>query len=163
MKVALLFIMILAFPTYATAYGETIHNLKYANNYVSAKKKAIDEDKALLIMMSIQGCPNCNYMKDIVFERENILRFLNENFVVAIFDINRDKEKYPKRFSSLHGPTFFFINPKNETLLRDRKVGGWQPAKFIDILQEVKDVYDGVETNSTINLPAKTADRHHAD
>jgi thioredoxin-related protein len=137
-------------PTYIYALGQEIHNLKYERSYYTAKKKALAEDKALLVMMSIEGCPNCSYMKDIVFERENILEYLNENFVVLIFDINRDKHIYPKRFKSLHGPTFFFLDPKDEHELREKKVGGWMPFKFIEVLQEVKARYDGVESNATI-------------
>jgi thioredoxin-related protein len=129
--------------------GEVIHNLKYERSYYTAKKKARNENKIVMVMMAVKGCPNCAYMKDIVFERENILNYLNENFVVVIYDVDRDKGIYPKRFSTTHGPTFFFIDPRDEKDLKEKHVGGWRDFKFIEILKEVKAKYDKKSDNLT--------------
>jgi len=148
MKKILLVIMITSLSLFAL--GEEIHDFKYEKTYTSALKKAKEENKVLLIMMEKYGCPNCAYMKDIVFERPQILDYLNENYVTAI--LNVDRRNYPKRFLSPRAPTFFFLDSRDEKELRERKVGGSRPWKFIQELKEVKTAYD---TNTTIKILSK--------
>ncbi len=126
--------------------GEAIHNFKYETNYYTALKKAKEQNKILMIMIFKKGCPNCAYMKDIVFERENILNYLNENFVSVLLDIYQTN--YPKQFQSDRAPTFFFIDSKSGKELMPKHVGGWRDFKFIQILQDVKAKYDN---NSTVD------------
>ncbi len=151
MKKIFALIMIVTFSLFAS---EEIHNFKYETDYTYALQKAKKEHKVLLLMMTIHGCPNCAYMKDIVFERENILNYINDNYVVALFDIDRDRHRYPKRFKVLHGPIFIWIDPDTEKELRERKVGGSRPWKFIQELTAMRDKFDGVliaDTNTTDN------------
>ncbi len=129
------------------ALGEEIHNFHYERSYYTALKKAKEQDKVLLIMIEKHGCPNCAYMKDIVFEREKVLNYLNNNFVTLILDIHG--RYYPKRFISNRAPTFFFINPKDESELREKKVGGSRPWKFLEELTEVRNKFDGADVNIT--------------
>ena len=157
MKKIFSLVMILALSLFAS---EEIHNFHYETDYTYALQKAKKEDKVLLLMMTIRGCPNCAYMKDIVFERENILNYINEKYVVALFDIEHDKRRYPKRFKVLHGPTFIWIDPHTNKEMREKKVGGSRPWKFIQELSAMRDQFDGVvtvdnnisDTNKTIVL-----------
>ena len=130
------------------AFGEEIHNFKYETSYYTAMKKAKEQNKVLLIMMEKHGCPNCAYMKDIVFERENILNYVNDNYVVALLNVNQ--RNYPKRFISPRAPTFYFIDPTTDKELREYKVGGSRPWKFIEELTEVKNAYDNNTTVAAI-------------
>ncbi len=164
MKKIFSLIMILSLSLFAS---EEIHDFHYETDYTYALQKAQKEHKVLLLMMTIHGCPNCAYMKDIVFERENILNYVNENYVVALFDIDRDKHRYPKRFKVLHGPTFIWIDPDTQKEMREKKVGGSRPWKFIQELTEMRDKFDGIiivddnatDTNSTLVVnKAKSTD-----
>jgi len=146
MKKVLLLLMVFSLSLFAL--GEEIHNFKYEKSYYTALKKAKEQNKILLIMMEKHGCPNCAYMKDIVFEREKVLNYLNDNFVTLILDI--DGRYYPKRYISHRAPTFFFINPKDESEIREKKVGGSRPWKFLEELQEVKKKYDGADVNISV-------------
>ncbi len=143
MKKIFSLILILSLSLFSS---EEIHNFHYETDYTYALQKAQKEHKVLLLMMTIRGCPNCAYMKDIVFERENILNYVNENYVVALFDIDRDKRRYPKIFKVLHGPTFIWIDPDTQKEMRDKKVGGSRPWKFIQELTAMRDKFDGVVT-----------------
>ena len=142
MKKILLFLIITTLSLFAL--GEEIHNFKYETSYYTAMKKAKEQNKALLIMMEKHGCPNCAYMKDIVFERENILNYVNENYIVVLLDVNR--RNYPKRFISMRAPTFYFLDPTTDKELRAHKVGGSRPWKFLEELTEVKTAYDNHTT-----------------
>jgi len=133
MKKILLLIMIASLSLFAS---EEIHNFKYETNYKKALKKAQKEDKLLIVMMSLSTCPVCSYMKDIVFERQEVLNYLKQNYVMVINDI--DWDDYAPRFKTTHVPTFFFIDPDTEEELREKKVGGSKPKDFIQELTDVK-------------------------
>ena len=148
MKKILLILLISTLSLFAL--GEEIHDFKYETSYYMARKHAKEQNKILLIMIHKVGCPNCAYMKDIVFEREKVLNYLNENYVTLL--LNSKGHYYPKRFISPRSPTFFFLNAKNEKELRPRKVGGSRPEKFLKELTAVKEAYD---TNTTLTLEKK--------
>jgi hypothetical protein len=145
MKKVILLILVAAVSLFAL--GQEIHDFKYERSYYTALKKAKEQDKVLLIMIEKNGCPNCAYMKNIVFEREKILNYLNENYITLLLDIHGNY--YPKRYISDRAPTFYFIDPKDESELREKKIGGSRPWKFIEELTEVKNKYDGVDINIT--------------
>ncbi|HIP47011.1 MAG TPA: thioredoxin family protein [Campylobacterales bacterium] len=133
MKKILLFIMIVSLSLFAS---EEIHNFKYESDFNKAVLKAKSEKKLVVVMMSLSTCPVCDYMKDIVFEREQVLSYLNENYVMVIYDI--DWGEFPERFETKHAPTFYFIDPLTKKEIYDKKTGGAQPEKFIQDLTDVK-------------------------
>ena len=100
-------------------------------------------------MTSIEGCPVCDYMKDIVFEREQAIDYLNQNYAVVIRDA--ETQVYPKQFHTRDMPTFYFINPTNEKEIRKPKVGGSTPEKFLSV---IKIAIDG-ENNVTLTPKVK--------
>ncbi len=110
------------------------NELQTVYSYQNALYKAKQDSKLVMVMMSYQGCPVCNYMKDIVFERPAILDYLNQHFYVVIKDI--EKDYYPQRFASIDSPTFFFIDPMTLHEVIPKKVGGFRPTQFLSILHE---------------------------
>ncbi len=128
------------------------NELKTVYSYENALQKAKDANKSVMIMMSYSGCPVCDHMEDIVFEREAVLGYLNENYFVVIKDLVKDK--YPKRFASIKTPTFFFIDPNTKEELIDKEVGGFMPEKFLSILKKARGDIEYIassenETNTT--------------
>jgi len=109
------------------------NELKTVATYQKALQIAKDENKFILFMTSIKGCPVCDYMKDIVFEREKVIDLLDKNYVVVIKDA--ETEIYPQRFHTRDMPTFYFIDPKDEKEIRAPKVGGSTPEKFLTLLE----------------------------
>jgi len=79
-----------------------LHNLDKA--LVSAKQT----DKKVLMMYSAPWCPECNYMKEVVFSDQNLTTYMKKNFVLLSFEV--EKDTLPKGFT-YHGiPTFFFLD-----------------------------------------------------
>jgi len=119
------------------------NELKTINTYKEALKIAKSENKQVLFVTTVKTCPVCAYMRDIVYEREKVLSYLNENFVVVLKDV--DNNSYPKRFHTRDMPTFYFINADTEKESREKHVGGAKPEKFLNILK----IAMGEETSST--------------
>lgn len=137
MKKVVLFLTLLS----SLLIGE---KLKTIDTYKNALAIAKDENKTVLFMTSIEGCPVCDYMKDIVFDREAVIEYLNQNYVVVIKDA--EKQSYPKQFHTRDMPTFYFIDPNTEKEIRKPKIGGSTPEKFLSL---IKIAIDG-ENNDTI-------------
>ncbi|MCH9814230.1 MAG: DUF255 domain-containing protein [Epsilonproteobacteria bacterium] len=143
MKKALLCLVLIS--TFLTA-----NTLKTNHNYKEALTLAKEENKLILFMASIESCPVCDYMKDIVLEREQIISYLNQNYIVVIKDI--EKEHYPIRFVTIDVPTFSFIDPHTHKEVHTKKIGGAKPEKFLEILTLAKEG----ENNQTITSIKET-------
>ncbi len=133
------------------------NELKTVYSYQNALHKAKKDNKYVLIMMSYSGCPVCDYMKDIVFERAAVLEYLNKHFYVVIKDI--EKDHYPQRFSSIDSPTIFFIDPKTEKEVIPKKVGGFRPDTFLSILKVVAKEESSLAKTEDLNASVKPCDK----
>ena len=109
------------------------NELKTVDTYKKALDVAKDTNKTILFMTSIVGCPVCDYMKDVVFEKEKVIDYLNKNYVVVVRDA--ETQVYPKRFYTRDMPTFYFVDPTNEKEIRKPKAGGSTPEKFLSLLK----------------------------
>jgi thioredoxin-related protein len=123
--------------------------LNTVDTYKEALDIAKDANKTVLFMTSIEGCPVCDYMKDVVFEKEKVINYLNQNYVMVIRDA--ETQSYPKQFHTRDMPTFYFINPKDEKEIRKPKVGGSTPKKFLSVIKKVIES----ENNNTVALAPK--------
>lgn len=110
-------------------------SINFEKDLSTAKQKAIDSNKKLMIMYSTPTCPECNYMKKKVFKNKDIISYTNENFVSVIMDIKKDKEKLPYKFIGI--PTVYFANANDMTLI-SKKIGGIREAQFLEILKNIK-------------------------
>ena len=110
-------------------------SINFEKDLSTAKQKAIDSNKKLMIMYSTPTCPECNYMKKKVLKDKEIVSFVNENFVSVIMDIKEDEKILPYKFIGI--PTFYFSNAKTMELL-SKKIGGTRQKQFLQIVQNVK-------------------------
>lgn len=110
-------------------------SINFEKDLDSAKQKAITENKKLMIMYSTPTCPECNYMKKKVLKDEQIVSYVNDNFVSVIMDINDDKKILPYKFIGI--PTFYFANASNMELV-GKKIGGTRESEFLVIIKSVK-------------------------
>lgn len=124
----LLLISFLTFNLFAAS-------INYEKNLDTAKQKAIDTNKKLMIMYSTPTCPECNYMKKKVLKDKEIVSFVNENFVSVILDIKEDEKILPYKFIGI--PTFYFADASNMKLL-SKKIGGTREKQFLEIIRNVK-------------------------
>jgi thioredoxin-related protein len=108
--------------------------IKWVSTYDAALGKAAKEKKNVMVMLSKEGCPACEYMEDIVFEEQAVADTINKNFVPVHLDIHKDK--IPPVFGYIGTPTFYFVNPKGEKL--KRQDGAANIPTFMGILNSVK-------------------------
>jgi len=110
-------------------------SINFEKDLASAKQKAVAENKKLMIMYSTPTCPECNYMKKKVLKNEQIVSYVNENFVSIILDIKEDEEILPYKFIGI--PTFYFVNASNMELI-SKKIGGTREEQFLEIVKNIK-------------------------
>jgi thioredoxin-related protein len=110
-------------------------SINFEKDLETAKQKAINSDKKLMIMYSTPTCPECNYMKKKVLKDNEIVSFVNENFVSVIMDIKEDEKILPYKFIGI--PTFYFADATNMKLL-SKKIGGTREKHFLEIIKNVK-------------------------
>ena len=108
--------------------------IKWAKNYEVALLQAAKEKKNVMVMLSKEGCPACEYMEGVVFEESAIEDTINAKFVSVHIDVQ--KEKIPAGLGFIGTPTFHFLNAKGEKLKRHD--GGANIPDFMGILNSVK-------------------------
>ena len=125
-------LLFLPFILTISLFAGSIH---FEKDLDTAKQKAIDSNKKLMIMYSTPTCPECNYMKKKVLKDKKIVSFVNENFVSVIMDIKKDEKILPYKFIGI--PTFYFSNPSDMKLL-SKRIGGTREKQFLEIVKNVK-------------------------
>ena len=108
--------------------------IKWATSYDAALSQASKEKKNVMVMLSKEGCPACEYMEDLVFEERAVQDTLNKNFVSVHIDVHKDK--IPSSLGYIGTPTFHFLNAKGEKIKRHD--GGANIPTFMGILNSVK-------------------------
>ncbi|WP_148154634.1 thioredoxin family protein [Sulfurovum sp. NBC37-1] len=108
--------------------------LPFEHDFHTALQKAKSQNKEVMMMYSATWCPECNYMKEVVFKNKEVAEYIQKHFIVLSLDIQKDT--LPEGFKYIGIPTFFFID-ENATE-KDRIVGGDKADKFLKNLKEIK-------------------------
>jgi len=87
---------------------------EWTSSLEEAKTLAHKENKHLILMLSREECDACWYMKNIVFENDNVKVLIEEHFIGVNLDV--DLEDIPARFSYLGTPTFYFMDANGTEL-----------------------------------------------
>lgn len=109
-------------------------DIHWASSYDAALSQAQKEKKNVMVMLSKEGCPACEYMMDVVFEERAVQDAINISFVPVHLDVHHDP--IPASLGYMGTPTFHFLNSKGEKLIR--KDGGANIPTFMGILNSVK-------------------------
>ncbi len=107
--------------------------LQFTQYYNSALYKAKKENKPLMVMVALRGCPACEHMENFVFLKDEVIEYMNQNFVSVI--MHRRENNIPLRFDTPDSPTFFFIDPFTKKEIGERFIGGKSPEKFLNIVK----------------------------
>lgn len=108
--------------------------IKWASNYETALASAKKENKNVMVMLSKEGCPACEFMENTVFGESVIEDTINKKFIPVHIDIHTDK--IPSGLGYIGTPTFHFLSPSGEKLKRHD--GGANIPTFMGILNSVK-------------------------
>ncbi|HIP20364.1 MAG TPA: DUF255 domain-containing protein [Sulfurimonas sp.] len=92
-------------------------------------------NKIVMVMLSREGCPGCEYMKSVVFEDKQVNKLLKEGFIAVELDVQQDF--VPQNLECFATPTFYFLDA-DEKILKHIN-GGEQIKKFIKSLEVVKE------------------------
>ncbi len=125
-----LLLMVIIFTT--TTFANNIFLVKHDYNKTLTKAKKLN--KPIFLMYSTTTCPECNYMKQVVFTQKRVKTFLKQNFVTAMLDIKRDK--LPKELKYIGIPTFFIISKDGREL--GKLIGGMSADKFLNAFKKDK-------------------------
>ncbi len=105
--------------------------LKLEHNFDQAVEKAQKQHKQVLMMYSAVWCPECNYMKDVVFKDKAVSSYMQKHYVVLTLDIQKDK--LPDGFEYPGIPVFFLLG--NNAKEKHRIVGGSKAKTFLQKLK----------------------------
>lgn len=106
----------------------------WANNYDIAIKKAQDEGKKLLVELVMESCPYCEKVERFVLANQEVKETIENHFIFIVLDIQKDS--IPDHLTSRLTPTFYFLNPNNETILFEIK-GAPSKSEFLNFLKKV--------------------------
>lgn len=112
------------------AYAE----LKWASSYEAALTQAKKEKKKVMLMLSRENCPACEYMSDIVFEENVVINEVHKNFIPVHIDIHNDF--IPEGLGYMGTPTFHFLDANGKKI--GRYDGAANIPSFIGILGKYK-------------------------
>ncbi len=108
--------------------------LQFEHNFNKALQKAEKQNKEVMMMYSATWCPECNYMKEVVFKDNEVTQYIQKHFIVLSLDIQKDK--LPKGFNYIGIPTFFFIN--KDAKEKNKIIGGSKANIFLQKLKALK-------------------------
>lgn len=109
-------------------------DIKWAKSYDTALASAKKEKKNVMVMLSREGCPACDYMDNIVFEDTDVEDVINKGFIPVHIDIKKDKIPFGLDF--IGTPTFHFISPTGKKV--ERIDGAVKSLKLIEVLNTIK-------------------------
>ncbi|MDF1878884.1 thioredoxin fold domain-containing protein [Sulfurimonas sp. SAG-AH-194-C20] len=95
---------------------------------------AATQNKIVMVMLSREGCPGCEYMKTVVFEDATVSKLLKKNFISVELDVSTDF--VPQNLEYFATPTFYFLDAHEKIL---KRVNGGEKAKdFLKTLKALK-------------------------
>ncbi|BCD67886.1 DUF255 domain-containing protein [Nitratiruptor sp. YY09-18] len=107
--------------------------IAYDKAFLKAKKL----NKPIMVMISQKNCPTCEYMDDVAFENEELVDFVEYNFIPVKIDLDEAKKLGLKAYGT---PTFYFLRPNGKPF-EPPLVGGAAAKVFLDKLKEIKADY----------------------
>lgn len=131
----LLFLSLLTFKIFASSL-EFIEEMKYETNYEIASKKAVSQNKILMMVVTSKSCPWCRKLERQTLKKDEINNLIQSSFIPL--SVDQDLKNFPLKYEVKVVPTIYFIDAKNGEILQ--KVMGYKTKKdFEEILNEVKE------------------------
>jgi len=110
--------------------------LQWSDDYNKTIAEAKKEHKTILMMYQASWCPECGYMKEVVFKDPVLSQYMQKHFKLLTFDITKDKSKLPNGYKYLGVPTFFFISPDGKLITKFE--GSGNAKEFLSKIKEVQ-------------------------
>ncbi len=107
---------------------------KFFHDFKSGLNAAQKENKMMMIMIHVKGCPECAYMKEVVFTQDDTSKFMSENFVNVALDFK--ETEIPRKYPRIGVPTFY-ITDKDGNIIA-QQIGATRGNRFLKILEKAK-------------------------
>lgn len=99
--------------------------------YDDAFKAARADHRGVMVMLTQENCPICDYMKEYPLDDDEVLAKLKEHFVAVELDVKAHR----LRGLSYYGtPTFYFLDVEGHRLLRHDGVAKIEP--FLTLIDD---------------------------
>ena len=118
----------------------------FHSDYETAKKKAKEENKPLLVKFTgSDWCPPCKALDAAIFSQEKFKKEVEKDFVVAVLDFPKQKElpegqkeknqKAKNEFDVSGFPTVLLINQEGKVIKKMVGFGGGDVESYLEVLQ----------------------------
>jgi thioredoxin-related protein len=108
--------------------------LDWASSYDAAREKAKQEKKLVMVMLTRENCDACWYMENVVFENDDVVYEVEEDFVPVQVDIHNNF--VPDGMGYIGTPTFHFVKADGKKI--DRLDGAANVKEFTEFIRKVK-------------------------
>ena len=114
------------------------NNIKWleAEDFDYAKTIALQENKIVMMFISMEHCPVCRFMKEKVFTVKEIEEYLDKNMVMLYVDL--DIDDIPMGLKCIGTPTTYFIR-SDGSVIDKPIIGGTKAPYYIEKLQKYVD------------------------
>jgi len=109
-------------------------DLQFEHDFNTALQKAKKQKKEVMMMYSAPWCPECNYMKEVVFKNKEVSEYIQKHFIVLSLDVQKDT--LPDGFNFPGIPAFFFLDENAKE--KNKIIGGDKADKFLKSLKALK-------------------------
>lgn len=111
------------------------NDLDWSKSFFNAKKEALTENKMIFVMFTQEDCPACDYMKDVVFENEELAEYMQTNFILV--EVNMHDKKELSHLKVYGTPTTYIFTKEAKQI--GRQIVGSASAKiFLKTLKNYK-------------------------
>ena len=121
--------------TLTLLFAETI---PFETSYKEGMKKAIEQNKVLMVVVTQTYCPWCEKFKEKTLVDKEVVKTVTEHFVPVL--LNKDKDDMPEDIRARMVPTTFFLDHEGGEIFST--IGYKHPRKFL------LDIQDAVELSN---------------
>ena len=97
-------------------YRDFARLMGYERSYDNAKRRALQENKALFVLYVKDGCPFCTRLEEEVLTDKAVRDYIKARFIPVI--INEYDKGYPKFLYSYIAPVSYIIDPKSDKIIK---------------------------------------------
>lgn len=106
----------LAASNHETSYGASLVEFNLdPKTYEEALQQSKDANKPIFIYFQADWCGYCKQMKKNVFSKNEVKKYLSENYIKLFVDVDQD-EATKNKFKIRSLPTYLVISPEGEII-----------------------------------------------
>jgi len=109
--------------------------LKWAHSYKEAQERAVNEDKAILLLVTTESCRWCRKLESTTLQDDDVIAKISNDFIPV--HLTRGKDDYPSSLKAKRVPTSFFLHSDGRPLMRS-VMGYWSAEDYLSILEDAK-------------------------